>query len=473
MTPRILTLAIAIMVASCVDFDQAERDFCARNPVKCGADAGPTPDAGTNEHDGGSEPLPTWYRDADGDGYGDKELVLRQIERPAGYVSNSDDCDDSNGATAPGAPETCDGADNNCNGYPDEAACNAVGRTRIAAGPTHSLAVKKDGTAWAWGQNYDGQLGDGTTTNRLTPVQVSGLTGVVAVAAGYSHSLALKSDGTVWAWGLNANGQVGDGPTTTIRSRPVQVPGLSSMTAVAAGQDTSLSVRSDGTVWAWGANNVGNLGDGTTTRRFAPVQVHGLTGVVSVSASSYGSMALKSDGTVWTWGSNAQGQLGDGTTTDRLTPVQVPGFTNGAAVARGARHTLAQRADGTIWVWGLNVGEQTGMGYVSPVQVEGLIGIALATGQYQAFIVMPNGAIRAWGDNRSGQLGDGTQTKPPSPVLVPGHIGFVGIASGDYHTIAMKADGTVWAWGDNYYGQLGDGTTTGRLTPVQVQGLGN
>jgi len=195
-------------------------------------------------------------------------------------------------------------------------------RPPLAAGGTHSLALRADGTVWAWGWNDQGQLGDGTDTDRHTPVRVRGLTDVVAVAAGRAHSLALRADGTVWAWGSNEDGELGDG-TDTDRHTPVKVPGLSDVVAVAARDWHSLALRADGTVWAWGNNRFGQLGDGTDTDRHTPVKVPGLTDVVAVAAGEYHSLALRADGTVWAWGRNGYGQLGDGTTTHRHTPVKV------------------------------------------------------------------------------------------------------------------------------------------------------
>ncbi|MCP4546611.1 MAG: hypothetical protein GY835_09125, partial [bacterium] len=298
--------------------------------------------------------------------------------------------------------------------------------TAMAAGQAHSLALKSDGTVWAWGNNAFGQLGDGTTTDRHTPVQVSGLAGITAIAGGYFHSLALKSDGTVWAWGNNAHGELGDG-TTTNRHIPVQVSGLTGVTAIAGGQYHSLALKSDGTVWAWGNNYTGQLGDGTTTDRYTPVQVSGLTGVTAIAGGYFHSLALKSDGTVWAWGDNDNGELGDGTTTIRLTPVQVSSLTGVIAIAGGSNHHgLALKSDGTVW---------------------------------------------AWGYNAYGQLGDGTTTSRSSPVQVSGLTGVTVIAGGSVHSLALKSDGTVWAWGKNGYGQLGDGTTTDRSLPAQVSGL--
>ena len=279
--------------------------------------------------------------------------------------------------------------------------------------------------AWAWGWNALGQLGDGTTTNRLTPVRVAGLTGVTAITAGQFHSLALRADGTVWAWGQNDYGQLGDG-TTTNRLTPVRVAGLTGVTAITAGYFHSLALRSDGTVWAWGGNYWGQLGNGTTTDGHALVEVTDLTNITAISAGSSHSLALRSDGTVSAWGDNRSCQLADGTCTGRLQPVGVVGVTAVAAVRAGGDHSLALRSDGTV---------------------------------------------SAWGDNRFGQLGTGTAGHPSTPAPVATLAGVTAIAAGATHSLALHSDGTVWAWGYNRYGALGDGTTAERHTPVQVAGL--
>lgn len=185
----------------------------------------------------------------------------------------------------------------------------------------HSL-VLSDGTAWAWGTNQDGQLGDGATTDSATPLAVSGLHDVIAVASGGSHSLAVTADGKVWSWGANGSGQLGTGNNAD-SAVPVEVPGLGGITAVAAGGYHSLALGGDGTVWAWGENSSGQLGDGTTVNRNAPVQVKSLTDIVAVAAGKVHSMALARDGTVWAWGGNYDGQLGDGTVDNAVLPVHV------------------------------------------------------------------------------------------------------------------------------------------------------
>ncbi|WP_327324223.1 CAP domain-containing protein [Streptomyces sp. NBC_01210] len=214
----------------------------------------------------------------------------------------------------------------------------------IAAGAGHSLALKRDGSVWAWGDNWAGQLGDGTTTRRLTRVMVGGVADVIGIAAGVYYSLALKRDGTVWAWGINHYGELGIGSTDPLPShfQPVPVAIEGAVAAIAAGMNHSLALMRDGTVWAWGLNSAGQLGDGTTTERHVPVKVQGVTGVVAIAAAGTGhSLALKRDGTVWAWGSNNWGQLGDGTQTDRHIPGKVQGVNNIMTIAAGFEHNLA------------------------------------------------------------------------------------------------------------------------------------
>jgi hypothetical protein len=310
-------------------------------------------------------------------------------------------------------------------------------------------------TLWGWGSNGRGQLGDGTLTDRYTPTKASGLTGVTAVAFGWEHALAVKSDGTVWAWGGNGYSQLGIGTNDyDPHPNPVRVPGLRGMTGVAGGWYHSLAVKQDGTVWGWGQNGSGQLGDGTNTDRKVPVQVVGpngqgfLTGVIAVAASSLCSLAVKQDGTVWGWGYNGYGQLGDGTNISRNTPVQVAGLTGAAAVSAGLYHVLAVKQDGTVWTWGYNgygqLGDGTGNNRATPVQVVGPNGqgfltgaVAVAAGGYHCVVVKQDGTVWTWGYNRYGQIGDGMYTDRPTPVQVSGLMGVTAVVGGWYCSLAL------------------------------------
>lgn len=301
----------------------------------------------------------------------------------------------------------------------------ATGGTSLAGGTYHSLALKADGTVQGWGLNNSGRLGDGTTTNRLTPVAIPGLSGITSLAVGDGHSLALKADGTAWSWGLNSDGQLGDG-TTTNRLTPVRVTGLSDVVSLAASSNHTLALKADGTVWSWGWNGSGQLGNGTTTSRNTPAIIIGLGGVTSIAAGNAYSLASKADGTAWSWGRNGSGQLGDGTANNRNTPTAIPGLSGVTSVAGGNGHSLALKADGTAW---------------------------------------------SWGYNDFGQLGDGTTTSRTTPAIIPGLSGITSLAAGAYHSLLLESDGTVQSWGWNNDGELGDGTTTNRNTPVTVTGL--
>lgn len=344
--------------------------------------------------------------------------------------------------------------------------------TKLAAGGSYSLAIKEDGTLWVWGDNWAGQLGDGTKTGRLTPVQV--MSGVKSIVAGGSHTLAIKEDGTLWVWGFNADGQLGDG-TSTDRLIPVQL--MSGVMTVAAGDYHTLAIKEDGTLWAWGYNPDGQLGDGTTTitGRTTPVQV--MSGIKSIAAGVDHSLAIKEDGTLWAWGNNVYGQLGDGTTASKKTPVQVMSDVKSVAAAgetaMGGDYSLAIKEDGTLWAWGNNeygqLGDGSAIGYgvykATPVQIMNGVKSVVAGGLY-TLAIKEDGTLWAWGINNYGQLGDGTSTVKGTPVQVMSSV--KSVVAGFSHTLAIKEDGMLWAWGENWAGQLGDGSTSNNLIPVQI-----
>jgi alpha-tubulin suppressor-like RCC1 family protein len=353
--------------------------------------------------------------------------------------------------------------------------------SQVSAGGSHTLARALDGTVWAWGWNQYGQLGDGTTTTRTTPVQVPGLTGVIAVSAGGTHSLALKSDGTVWAWGLNNWGQIGDG-TTTDRHSPVQITALSGVTSISAGFYHNLALTPSD-LYAWGYNAMGQCGDDSTINRTSPVEVaHGdglyAIDVAQISGGFYHSLALRYDGRVWAWGYNAQGALGDGTWTDRHTPVQITlGSTDIRMISAGCGfHSLALDGNGYVYSWGYNAYGQLGLNntanqnYATPVG--GIPAMsAVSAGVYHSH-ALRKGHIWSWGNNQYGQLGDGTTTQRITPVLLSTISDVNTIEAGGYFSLAVKfAPTSLQSWGGNWLGQLGNGTTANSSTPVTISGF--
>jgi alpha-tubulin suppressor-like RCC1 family protein len=349
-----------------------------------------------------------------------------------------------------------------------------VGGGAVAAGTYHGIVLKTDGTVWAWGYNVYGQVGDGSTTSRASPVQVSGLTGITGIAAGQYHSVAVKSDGTVWAWGYNGYGQLGNNSTTS-SALPVQVgttgSWLTGVVAVAAGQDHSLALKSNGTVWAWGYNYYGQLGNGNTTDQHTPVQVgttgSWLTGVATIAAGANHGFGRKTDGTLWAWGYNGNGQLGDNTYTSRSAPVQVgttgSWFTGVVAAAGGTYDSLGAKNDGSAWTWGYLKGSAV------PASQSGLTGMTAGAVGSNHFLALENDwAVWAWGYNESGQLGSAMPGYTTTPLLVTGLPGIVSISAGTSFSLALGQDGSVWAWGQNTYNQLGDGTSLNRTSPVKI-----
>jgi alpha-tubulin suppressor-like RCC1 family protein len=347
---------------------------------------------------------------------------------------------------------------------------------KIAAGYYHTVALKTDGTLWAWGDNSFGQLGDGTTTDRYSPVQVVGGNDWAAIATGSIHTVALKTDGTLWAWGDNSFGQLGDG-TTTDRYSPVQVVGGNDWAAIAAGGSHTTALKTDGTLWVWGRNSNGQLGDGTTVQRNAPVRVGTDNDWAAIAAGWYHTVALKTDGTLWTWGENWDGQLGDGTTVRKTTPLRIGSGNDWAAIAAGWYHTVALKTDGTLWTWGYNgegeLGDGTTVRKNTPVHIgsdQDWAGIA--AGGYHTVALKTDGTLWAWGSNWDGQLGVGTTVNKYTPTLIGGGNDWSGVAAGEVHTVAIKTDGSLWVWGSNQYGQLGDGTISHRVSPYQILSLG-
>ena len=360
--------------------------------------------------------------------------------------------------------------------------------SQTSSGMSHNLALKEDGTVWAWGSNHSGQLGDGTNIQRVSPVLVEDaagnyLQGFTQVSAGFFHSLGLKDDGTVWAWGHNYHSQLGiDG--VEFRTHAAQVPGLVNITAIETRSNFNLALKNDGTVWAWGRNEKGQLGDGTTTNSFTPVQVQAQTtsgyleNIVAIAAGHQHGVVLLQDETVMTWGANDFHQLGDGTTTDRAIADRLKDQTDTVitgiiGIDAGLSHTLAlEKINNNILAWGNNdfgqLGDSAATGErpslvknESDIPINGIQNIS--AGYHHGMAWKADNSALIWGRNDRGQLGDGTVVDNPVPQTVVGEdqnpVTVLSISAGHSHTTALISDNTVFSWGLNTSGQLGNGST--------------
>ncbi len=337
--------------------------------------------------------------------------------------------------------------------------------------------------AYAWGLNNGGQIGDGgETTYRESPVSVAGgFTDWVQISTGGLHSAGLRANGTAWSWGYNGFGRLGDG-TTTDRSSPVLIAGgFTDWVQVSAGGVNAAAIRANGTAWSWGWGGGSQIGDGTTANKSSPVLVAGgFTDWIQIDVGANHTTALRANGTAWVWGWNVSGQLGDNTTTTRSSPVSVVGgFTDWVQVSSGPLHTTALRANGTAWAWGQNsygrLGDSTITTRSSPVSVVGGFTdwVQISAGYSHTAALRANGTAWAWGRGIHGCLGDGqSNSSRSSPVsVVGGFTDWVQISAGNFRTFALRTNGTAWAWGNNYFGRLGDGTGgTYQSSPVSVVG---
>lgn len=421
----------------------------------------------------------------------------------------------------------------------------------VKAGAKFSVALKKDGTVWAWGDDYYYELGNSTRTRSTVPIQVSGISGVISISAGSYSVTALKSDGTVWNWGLRDayDYDYGDGAFTStiiIGKIPTQIAGLTGVTAIASGDSFTIVLKNDGTVWAWGNNTFGSLGNNSSSYGYQTLitQIQGLSNVVAIKAGWATVAAVQNDGQVWDWGvvysdsdqiqfqTDLSGALGNGYESINY-PVLVTIPSHFTSIVNNGYHTIATKNDGSVWLWGGNYEDTAIVSYkqYSTPQImtdQNVVDVKqVVSGAYHSAALKNDGSVWTWGQNGSGQLGNGTTTasdpfqhyNPPyhsfdgavsiaagysttfaikadgtlwgwgansSYYLTTSSGGVYGtprqragidnlqsVSVGQSFVIALKKDGTVWSWGSNTYGALGDGTTADRINPIQIPGLSN
>lgn len=349
----------------------------------------------------------------------------------------------------------------------------------VAAGAGHSCAVVNGGEVVCWGNNWFGQLGDGTTLWTNTPVRVHGLSTAVAVAAGIGHTCALLVGGAVQCWGDGRFGALGNGSWES-SSVPVDVLGIADAVLIAAGNDHTCVVLGDGSARCWGGPGFdGELGNGPANGSNVPVVVPSVSGATRLAAGGSETCVVVGDAAVRCWGSGGYGQLGNGSSVS-APPVEVLEINSAVDVAVGGEHACAVLVDGTSRCWGWGEFGQLGNGLNEttsvPVQVSGIANaVSIAAGEAHTCARLVDQSVQCWGKNISGQLGDGTNAGSNVPVSVSGLSGVVDVVGGGLwwgpgQSCAVLEDGSVWCWGDNYSGQLGDGTNSASRVPVVVLG---
>lgn len=344
---------------------------------------------------------------------------------------------------------------------------------KISSGNVTNAAIKGDGTLWGWGANINGSLGDGTTNNSSVPKQLSNATNWQTIAAGAYTTMAIKTDGSLWGWGQNT-GNLGDGGGSSTVASPIQVGTETNWQVLSAGPSHTLSLKTNGTLWVWGQNNYGQLGTNTGSNNFFPNQLGNNNDTwISISAGEQYSVGVKSNGTLWAWGYNNKGQIGDGTIVDKFAPVQIGTATNWQKVSAGGHTTFAIKADGSLWGWGDNEYGQLGDGTTVNKTVPTHIGTAtdwktIAAAGAHTIAIKNNGSLWIWGLNNYGQLGNGTIANQSVPTQLGTALDWNSVEGNVTGTVALKNDGTVYTWGRNTFGQLGNGNTVNSAIPVAL-----
>jgi alpha-tubulin suppressor-like RCC1 family protein len=353
----------------------------------------------------------------------------------------------------------------------------SASEVKVATGVDHTVVILSDGSLWAWGANSNGQVGDGTINNRLTPFQVSPGSTWTDVTAGKFYTVAIKSDGTLWAWGINTYGTLGDG-TYVDRLVPVQIGAHNDWAAVSAGSDHTLALKKNGTLWAWGRNQACEIGNGNKLIQAVPVQIGMDTDWSTIGAGSSHSHAIKTNGALWGWGANGYGQLGNGDDDQSCVPIRIGTDSDWKFVAGANKHALAIKRDDTLWAWGDNMYGQLGtgstIGTLIPIRIHNYEGTwatvspgktyTLAITSYDA----SHGELWSWGDNTYGQLGNGAIGVPQNFPWIAVGGPWLRVSAGEKHGAAIFQDNSIQTWGNNELGQLGNGTTEQRLLPSRI-----
>lgn len=345
----------------------------------------------------------------------------------------------------------------------------------VSPGGAHTLAIRDGGAIFTWGRNNNGQLGIGTSGGQQnTPQQVGTDLNWQTISAGNSHNLALKSTGTLWAWGRNGDGQIGIGSNASMFTSPQQIGTATNWNKISAGDEFCIALKTDGTLWAWGDNTYGQLGDNSAIDKNAPVQIGTQTDWIQISAGTDHVLALKSNGTLWAWGRNNVGQFGTASPLSSLVPIQIGTDTNWNQIFAAREHSIALKTDSTYWVWGANSNGQFGNGTTTssatPTAITGFNNpIQISKGHQHSVIIKQDGTLWSTGGNASGQLGNGNNTQQTTAVQENTlATNWAIVASKVSHTAALKSDGTLYTWGANLYGQLGDGSASAKNTPTII-----
>lgn len=459
--------------------------------------------------------LNIYYRDADGDGFGDYLTSTNACTLPVGYDTDNTDCNDANASINIFALEIKNnGNDDDCNpatsdqgktmtsisvtpvnsditvgqkqaytatALYNDSSTNVIGTAKspLSTGSSHTCIVLANGAIQCWGDNQDGQLGDGTNNPSYVPVTVDGITNAVGISNGMDHSCALLSDGTVKCWGNNVYGQLGIDPLSVRNSFiPVPISGISNAVDLVSGDAHVCAILSDATVSCWGSNLKGELGRGFSGgHSHIPDGVFTIESVKSITAGNSHSCAI-ANGRVWCWGSNFSGELGDGTNTPSSVPVEVMGINNAVSLGSGIQQTCAVLLDGTVKCWGDNqygkLGDGTEVDSNTPVSVSGITNaILVSVGDYHTCAILSDGLAKCWGYNMFGELGNETYDNSYTPVLVSRITNVTSIEGGSSFTCAVLADGTAWCWGNNHWGNLGNGSSFYSFMPVSVSNINN